>query len=372
MKKNLLRFSIFLVSVVSICLFSGFEFAQMWKDPEIRNGEGVTQVKMLSDWFEGIKGTAMDTPVYVIKGKEEGGKFLLLGGTHSNEPAGAVSAIAIIENTVSLKGTMYIIPWANHSAITHTDPMEGTPQFYNMELSDGSVRTFRFGSRKTNSIHQWPDPTIYNHPKGGQLGGSETLNLNRSYPGRIDGNLTEKLAYAIVELIKSEGVDIVCDMHESSPEYPVNNAIVFHQNAGEFAITAQMMMEMEDIAIRLEESPLNLRGLSHRELGDSTDALVVLLEVANPSQGRMRGKTDEELIITGKDKFYVRAAERKQLFAPYDESGYSIDLRAARHIATINALIESWNILNEGQEIILENLPYYSEILENGLAYYLK
>jgi len=371
MKKRFTIFLVFLAAVTTICLLSAFEFRKMWNDPLIKPGTGVTEIKMLSDWFSKIKDTAFDTPVYVLKGSEEGGKFLLLGGTHANEPTGAVAAITLIENLSVDSGTLYIIPWANHSAVTHTDPMEGAPQFYSIDVADGTRRVFRFGSRKTNSIHQWPDPTIYNHPMGGQLGGSETLNLNRSYPGRIDGTPTEQLAYAILQLINKEKIDIACDMHESSPEYPVNDAIVFHQDAGELAITAQMMMEMEDIIIRLEESPINLRGLSHREWGDSSDTLAVLLEVANPSQGRMRGKTDEALVVTGKDKFYVRAAERGQLFAPYDESGYSIDLRAARHISTVSALIESWNMLYEDKMILLEDMPSYDEILEKGLGFYL-
>ncbi|HAZ20721.1 MAG TPA: succinylglutamate desuccinylase, partial [Clostridiales bacterium] len=54
---------------------------------------------------------------------------------------------------------------------------------------------------------------------GQQLSGSETRNLNRCYPGRPDGNLMEKTAYAIVQLIKNEGVDLTFDLHESSPEY---------------------------------------------------------------------------------------------------------------------------------------------------------
>ncbi len=343
----------------------------MWDDPELFPGDGLAQKTMLSEWFVDIKNTAFDTPVFVFKGSEEGAKVLLLGGTHANEPAAALSAITLIENiSESVNGTLYIIPWANHSAITHTDQMEGDPQFFTIKTSSGS-RTFRYGSRRTNSIHQWPDPTIFIHPKGTVLGGQETTNLNRCYPGREDGYGTEKLAYAITSLIREEGIDLAIDLHESSPEYPVNNAIVFHQNAAELAVTAQMMLEMYGIDIGLEESPLNLRGLSHREWGDNTETQAVLFEVSNPAQGRMRGKSSEDLILTGKDKFYVNAAQRGQLYVPYDENGYPLDLRVARHIATFEEFLSSWNLFYPDKMIEVEGIPNYFDLLEKGLGAYL-
>jgi hypothetical protein len=367
------KFLIFLSVIAIICIICGIKFIQMWEDPELYPGEGLTDQVMLSKWFEGIKDTAFDTPVYHFKGEQEGAKILVLGGTHANEPAAAISAITMLENITSVEfGEIYVIPWANHSGATHTEPMEGNPQFFTINTGEKDGRTFRFGSRKTNSIHQWPDPTIYRHQMGTTLGGQETLNLNRCYPGKKNGYGTEQVAYAIVELLKKEKIDLAIDLHESSPEYPVNNAIVFHQDAAELAVTTQMMMEMYDISIGLEESPVSLRGLSHREWGDSTDALAVLFEVANPSQGRMRGASSEELILTGKDKFYVNAAERGQLFVAYDESGYSLDLRVARHLATIFGFFDSWNMLYPDKMILADGVPTYDEIIEDGLGTFLK
>ena len=73
-------------------------------------------------------------------------------------------------------------------------------------------RWFRFGSRATNPIHQWPDPEIYVHASSGQrLSGSETRNINRSYPGRTDGTFTEKMSYGVTQLIEQEGIDITVD-----------------------------------------------------------------------------------------------------------------------------------------------------------------
>lgn len=371
MKKRLLLFSIFTVVIIVVSVVSAVDFTDMWSDPPIVPGKGISEIKMLSDWLPSIKDTSLDTEVYVFKGEAEGGKALILGGTHPNEPAGVVAGVTLIENMEITAGTVYIIPRANHSAFTHTDPMEGSPEYFDIKLPDNSVRTFRYGSRRTNPIHQWPDPTLYNHPSGSTLGGGEVTNLNRAYPGRADGYATEKVGYAILQLIKEEGIDVACDLHESSPEYPVNNAIVFHQKSAELAITTQMMLEMEEVDIRLEESPVNLRGLSHREWGDYTDVQPILLEVANPVQGRLRGKTDEALILTGIDKFYLQASKDGKLFAPYDENGYPIDLRVARHIAVINSLFESWNMLYGDKPIITESVPSYSEITEKGIGAFL-
>ena len=43
------------------------------------------------------------------------------------------------------------------------------------------------------------------------------------------------------------------------------------------------------------------RGLSHRALGDNTDALCTLVEVLSPF-GAMHGKYDENLLIEGDDE----------------------------------------------------------------------
>ena len=42
------------------------------------------------------------------------------------------------------------------------------------------------------------EPKIYVHASSGQrLSGSETRNINRSYPGRTDGTFTEKMSYGV-------------------------------------------------------------------------------------------------------------------------------------------------------------------------------
>jgi hypothetical protein len=86
-------------------------------------------------------------------------------------------------------------------------------------------------------------------------------------------------------------------MHESSPEYPVINAMVAHERAMDIAAEAVMNLQLDGIEMRLEPSPKNFHGLTHRELGDATDTLSILMETANPSQGRLRGKVSPESIL---------------------------------------------------------------------------
>lgn len=82
--------------------------------------------------------------------------MLVLGGTHPNEPSGLVAAVLLIENAQPEAGTLYVIPRTNNSAFTCTDPQEGAPMRFTIDTPNGE-RWFRFGSRATNPIHQWPD-----------------------------------------------------------------------------------------------------------------------------------------------------------------------------------------------------------------------
>lgn len=358
--------------LVALCVFLlSKEFLSMKEPAVIYKGPGVTEVKMLSEYNPSLKGTAGDTEVYVLKGEKSGASMLVIGGTHPNEPSSNVSSILLIENARPKEGTLYIIPRANNSAFTCTDPQEAAPMRFTIETDNGP-RWFPFGSRATNPVHQWPDPEIYVHASSGQkLSGSETRNLNRSYPGRIDGTLTEKVSYGITEMIKKEKINISIDLHEASPEYPTINAIVAHEKSTALASQALINMQLEGMEISLEPSPKNLRGLSHRELGDHTETLSVLMETANPSQGRLRGRTNENLVVNGTDKFYEKAAKYGRLYVPFDEKGHPIQVRVARQITGIAQLAKAYNELNNGN-IIIENIPSYSTVAEGGLGSFLQ
>src|SRR5512137_2895207 len=75
-------------------------------DVPVVKGPGVTAVRRLSEYSPGLKGTMADTNVYVLEGHEPGGKALLMGDTHSNEPEGMLTAVIVVENAVVAKGTL--------------------------------------------------------------------------------------------------------------------------------------------------------------------------------------------------------------------------------------------------------------------------
>jgi predicted deacylase len=214
-RKNLLASVGVLAAAVAI-LFVVIPDALTMRQPDvIHKGPGVTEVRKLSDFFDGIAGTRGDTEVYVLDSGKPGASALILGGTHANEPSGYLSAVLFIENAVPAAGKLYVIPTANASAMTHTDYMEGTPRKFSIDTPTGP-RTFRYGSRATSPADQGPDPDIYVHASSGQtLSGSETRYLDRAFPGRADGTFTEKIAFAITGLVRKEKIDSSSDLHEA-------------------------------------------------------------------------------------------------------------------------------------------------------------
>ena len=369
--KRIWTASILCLLAAAIIVYLGVTFTSMWQDQPIYPGPGVTEVRMLSDYNPALKGTNGDTEIYVLDSGNPGASILVLGGTHPNEPSGVVVAVTLIENCQPKTGVLYVIPRANHSAFTCTDPQEGAPMFFTITTPGGN-RTFRFGSRATNPIDQWPDSDVYVHRTSGQtLSGSETRNLNRAYPGSNTGTFTERVTYGLTEFIKTNDVKITVDLHEASPEYPTINAIVAHQDAMELASWAAMDMQLEGMKISIEASPTNLHGLSHRELGDFTDTMATLMETANASQGRLRGRTSADLVVTGVDHYYYLAGQYGALYVDFPETGIPIDERVARHICGIEQLCSAYNELGNELSIDLGDLPSYREIVATGIGAYL-
>lgn len=363
------KISAILILIVTICItfVTGKEFKSLRKVPEITPGPNVDKIEMLSDYFAGIKGTAADTKIYRIKGDKPGGKVLVLGGTHPNEPSGHLSAVILIQNLKVDAGEILIIPYTNRSGFTHNDPQEGSPHDLHFTTKDGEEVVYRYGSRATNPVDQWPDPDVYVHASSGQrLSGSETRNINRAYPGKENGNITEKTAFAIAQLIKKEDINLTFDLHEASPEYPVINATVSHEKGMPIAALGVMELQLKGIEMSLEPSPTNLHGLTHRELGDFTDTIPLLMETANASQGRLRGKTDEALALTGKDDCYLLSQKLGFLYVPYDEKGHPIEERVGRHLQGIIEYVNAYNEQNGDKKVTFSGIPTYEELFTNA------
>jgi hypothetical protein len=361
-----------LLCAAVVCGVAGAEFVAMWSPDLLRPSPALTSMDSLSRYCPSLRGTRADARVFVFRGTRSGPTFLLLGGTHPNEPAGFIAATVALENVAMQAGCLIVVPQACANGFTCTDPLEGSPQTFSLSTGSGT-RTFRFGGRAANVVDQWPDPLVYLHyPSGQQLSGNETRNLNRSYPGRPDGSLTEQTAFAIVALIRQQHVDVAVDLHEAAPEIPIINAIVTHEKGRDLAANAVLNLEFEDLQYALELSPQNFRGLSHREWGDNTPVIPFLMETSNPIQGRLRGETSEKLLVEGKDPWYFIAAHLGTMRITYDDAGESLSRRVGRHLEGFRALIDVYNEQHPDSPLVLDGMPRYTELLEHGVGHFLR
>jgi len=362
-----------LVIVLAIISLGSVYFLRQRIEEPIVSGPGVTKIVMLSDYFEGLKGSRADTEVYFLEGEEPGGTILLLCGRHPCEPDTLLSAVMFIENAIVKAGRLIVVPRAQKTGYEQTEAGRGYPPRFHIKQDGDNMRWFRMGSRTMDPTISWPNPTVYVHyPEGQTLAEGETLNLNRNHPGRPDGRLTEKLGYAIMELIKKENVNVAIDPHEAPPDRPLVSAICAHERAADVASLSVINMEaIWGVRVRLEMSPKNLRALSHREWGDHSETLAMLVETPSPMHGPIRGKATEKLLLDAIDELELRVAKAGRVFCPYDEKGYPISVRNARHVQHYIEIANAWTELNPDKPIIIENMPTYPEIVQNGVGHYL-
>ena len=374
--KNALIFVLALVFAIPAAI----DFSAMQRREEVAKNDNLTEVKMLSEYCEGLKGTPADTEIYVFDSGVKGGIFLIFGGTHPNETAGMLAAVSLVENMKPTAGRFFIIPWLNKSGFTHTSPLDGMQDFFDLTLNDGSVRTFRVGNRLTNPVHQWPDRTYYEGTSGRKLVGTETAeirNVNRMYYGNPDGVLTEKVCWGIYQLILQENVNLTMDMHEGSPEFLYLDCTMVNEkadNATAMSIAQGMSLDMEfdDLTMRAEFSGMKSYGLSHRSLGDNTASMMTLMETYNPSMGPLHGKMDDDLIINGNEPNYVEAYQRGLNYFPVTDAGYPLIERVARHITCIRYLAKNYTDVHPELAMAFEGLGTYEEMVKLGMGGLLK
>jgi hypothetical protein len=335
-------------------------------------GPGVTGVKKLSDYFSGVSGSINDCNVYVLEGEEPGATVFVMGGTHPEEPAGRLAAWLFTENAVMEKGRLIVVLSANRSATTATRIGGAYPPDFTIP-TDWGGQTFRLGDRWSNPLDQWPDPEVYIHyPSRQNLAYVDIRNLNRTWPGRANGTLTERTCYAFMELIRQEKVDIFIDLHEAELQYPVISTIVTHERGQELATFVSMILsDMEGFNIGTEFSPKNLHGLSHREVGDHSDAISLLFEAPEPFLDATRGKTTREQLLTGRDEFVVKAGEHGLLFEQIDENGWPIEVRVGRHTSTVLQTMEIWTDDHPDRPLVCRGVPRFSAVVADGVGHYL-
>jgi hypothetical protein len=356
---------------VAILVSAGVSFAQhrQYKETVVL-GPGVTDVKTLGDYYAPLGGSVNDCNVYVLDSGVPGATLLVMAAVHAEEPATNLAAQVLVENAKPTVGRLIVAIHQNRSASTVTRPGDAYPQFFNIK-TDWGAKKFRMGDRWANPLDSWPDPETYVHfPSGQLLAYMDVRNMNRTWPGRPNGSLAERTSYAFMRLIEQEGVDLTIDLHEAELEYPIIGTIVAHQKATNVAAMTSMTLTAKEFRLGMEISPLALHGLSHREIGDYSDSPALLIESPEPFLDRVRGITDEALLLTGKDEFVMKAGEAGLLYWPIDETGWPIDVRVARHVRTMEVVTEMWTRFHKDQPLALSNLPGYQEMIANGLGHY--
>ena len=331
----------------------------------------LTSRVMLSTYLDGIKGTIMDTPVYLFDSGAPGGSVLILAATHPYEPASPTMAYVVMENIAVTKGRVFVIPRASVSASTLGMLGNAYPAFFHVKTPWGEKK-YRIGDRETNPLDQWPDPfTFVHYPSKQNLAYQDSRNLNRTFPGRPDGNLTERTAFAISEMIRREKIDMTIDVHEASLGYPVVSTYVCHQRAEDLCAMASMMLAAEQFPMKNEVSPKTLRGLTHREVGDFTDSFAVLMETPEPFIDKFAGPMTEELMLTGRDEFVQTAAERGLLYTEYDiKTGASLDYRVGRHLGGAAEVVKQMGEFFPAKAV-RATWPTYAEVMKHGIGYFL-
>jgi len=371
--RQMLRKILILALGLVLAFFSGLSFyrSRHLKEPVVL-GPGVTQVKKLSEYFPAIRGSTNDANVYVMAGAKPGGSILILGASHPEEPAGRLTTWILTENAAVEQGRLFVLNSANRSGTTVTRLGGAYPADYTIRTAWGEQK-FRTGDRWSNPLDQWPDPEVYIHyPTRQELAYMDIRNLNRTWPGRPNGTLTEKTCYALTQLIKEEKVDIVIDLHEAELQYPVISTIVAHQKGQDLAALASMMISAEEFNIGMENSPKALRGLSHREIGDNTGAISLLFETPEPFLDATRGRTDARLLLEGKDEFVVRAGKHGLLYEKIDDKGWPIDIRVGRHCSTIIQVLDLWSQDHADKAVVMKNVPKYNEVVQKGVGAFLR
>lgn len=335
--------------------------------PDVRPGIGVTDVGMMSDYFEPLKKTNLDTPVYILDSGKPGATMLVLGGTHANELAGTVTALVMIENFKVEEGRLLVVPYANRSGLSVTDTRMGIKRQHLVETRSGK-RFLPYGDRRTDKLDQGvEDPDLYVNPAGYELkNGKESRNLNRAYPGRADGTPTERLAFAIIEMVRKEKVDLCLDLHEArtpdrkisyDSEYgtgggpttaPLAYTLIAHPSGVEVGAFALLGVEEETgKSFRLEESNPAFRGLSHLEIGKATGCLSFISETPNPGQDKWRSQPD---VIS--------------------DDAYPLKHRVGMHLNMFKNLAQSY-VDVKGRPFSVAGLPEYEEMMNLDIGDYL-
>ncbi len=166
-------------------------------------------------------------------------------------------------------------------------------------------------------------------------------------------------------------VDVALDIHGAETMFPVTNCIVAPEKSMRIAtMTSLTVKAKEGFDNHVEPSPSGFRGLSHREIGDFSEAMPFLLEAPIPFLDQPTGPKTVDLLLDGKDPFLLSLAKKGKLFVPYDETGWPMSKRVGQHCSVVLEILRQFTRKFPDKTINVRNIPRYAEVVKNGVGYY--
>ncbi|TMI82994.1 MAG: DUF2817 domain-containing protein, partial [Bacillati bacterium ANGP1] len=168
-------------------------------------------------------GSWVTVPVKVAVGTRRRPRFVAIAGIHGDEPDGMLALLDFWDRLQSadLRGTIILVPVANPPAFAH---------------------------------HQRRNPL-------------DNLDLNRSFPGHIDGTPTERLAYRLVHDIL-KGADFLFTLHSWYASGMVAPYVEFPEGASDVAVRSrQAAVAAGFTRLRAGGWPQGVLGLTAVEMG---------------------------------------------------------------------------------------------------------
>lgn len=142
--------------------------------PTVEVSDEVVITNTVETW-KILEDSIYETTVYKFTSNVPGKRCAIVGGIHGDEVAGWKAALQLKERRDFI-GEVLIIPQASIYACKREERYPG---------------------------------------RGEAINGITYKDLNRNFPGKPDGNITQQIAYAISETVDDFNPDIIVDLHES-------------------------------------------------------------------------------------------------------------------------------------------------------------
>ena len=175
MKKG--RYFLLLIGLLSSC--GGLETSPsdsiQVSDSETVEVSSTQEITNTVETWKILEDSIYETTVYKFTSNVPGKKCVIVGGIHGDEVAGWKAALQLKERR-NFIGEVLIIPQANIFACKRNERYPG---------------------------------------RGTAINGITYKDLNRNFPGKADGNITQQIAHAISQTVIDFDADIIIDLHES-------------------------------------------------------------------------------------------------------------------------------------------------------------